>query len=205
MHMTRTILFLASALALGACGSSGGSSSGSSNAGSGGSGSVSSAEAAREFTSDLSRGQRLLDTNAALAPTAPDMLPGGRAWFDGQVAMVYGNAPATFAAADLVGDVDLEADFRRGTIIGWLDDFNTRDGQRIRGDLYVRNGRIAGSDFTGDIDGRLTGAAAAPGNVTGAIEGTFLGQGASAVSGTGTASTAAGAATLVFEAAREFD
>jgi hypothetical protein len=133
------------------------------------------------------------------------MLPGGRAYFDGQVAMAFGGAPAAFETADLLGDVDLEANFANGTIIGWLDDFNTRDGQRIRGDLYLRNGQIAGSDFTAGIDGRLTGPAAAPGNVTGAIEGTFLGAGASGVAGTGTASTESGAATLVFEAAREFD
>lgn len=198
MYMKRTSVLFTAALALAACGSSGGS-------GAGIGGSVSSTAVVREFASDLTRGERLLETNAALAPTAPDMLPGGRAWFDGQVAMVYGNAPATFSAADLVGDVDLEANFRNGTITGWLDDFNTRDGQRIRGDLYVRNGRIAGSDFTGDIDGRLSGAPAAPGNVTGSIEGTFLGAGASGVSGTGTASTGSGAATLIFEAAREFD
>jgi hypothetical protein len=164
-----------------------------------------STESAREFTSDLSRAQRLLETNDTLAPTAPDMLPGGRAYFDGHVAMVFGNGPATFEAADLLGDVDLEANFANGTIIGWLDDFNTRDGQRIRGDLYVRNGQITASDFTANIDGRLTGPAAAPGNVTGSIEGTFLGAGASGVAGTGAASTGSGAATLVFEAEREFD
>jgi hypothetical protein len=133
------------------------------------------------------------------------MLPGGRAYFDGHVAMVFGNAPATFEAADLLGDVDLEADFASGRIIGWLDDFNTRDGQRIRGDLDLRNGQIAGNAFTADFDGRLFDAPAAPGNFSGAIEGTFLGAGASGVSGTGTVSTADGAATLVFEAAREFD
>jgi hypothetical protein len=216
MSTKRTVFLLAAALALGACGSSGGTggvtgtgggSGGNltgSNGSSGGGTNVSN-EAAREFTSDLSDARRLLDIHDGLAPTAPDMLPGGRAYFDGQVAMVFGNAPATFEAADLLGDVDLEADFASGRIIGWLDDFNTRDGQRIRGDLDLRNGQIAGNAFTADFDGRLSGAPAAPGNVSGAIEGTFLGAGASGVSGTGTASTADGAATLVFEAAREFD
>jgi hypothetical protein len=204
MDAKRSGFFLLAALALGACGSSG-SNGGGSGAASSASGTVSSTEAAREFTSDLSRAKRLLDTNAALAPTAPDMLPGGRAEFDGQVAMVFGTAPATFQAADLVGDVDLNADFRTGTITGWLDDFNTRDGQRIRGDLDLRNGQITGNAFTADFDGRLFDAPAAPGNVSGAIEGTFLGAGASGVSGTGTASTANGTATLVFDAAREFD
>jgi hypothetical protein len=202
MDAKRTGFFLLTALALGACGSSGG---GSSSAATGASGTVSSTEAAREFSSDLSRAQRLLDTNAALAPTAPDMLPGGRAEFDGQVGVVFGTAPATFQAADLVGDVDLIADFRSGTITGWLDDFNTRDGQRIRGDLDLRNGQIAGNAFTADFDGRLTGAPTAPGNVSGAIAGRFLGAAASGASGTGTASTADGPATLIFEAAREFD
>jgi hypothetical protein len=194
-------VFLLTALALGACGSSGGGSSSATGA----SGTVSSPEAAREFTSDLSRAQRLLDTNSALALTAPDMLPGGRAEFDGHVAMAFGTAPATFQTADLVGDVDLIADFRSGTITGWLDDFNTRDGQRIRGDLDLRDGRIAGNAFTADFDGRLTGPAAAPGNVSGELAGNFRGAGASGVSGTGTAATADGAATLIFEAAREFD
>ena len=198
MNAKRTGVFLLAALALGACGSGGGVASGTS-------GTVSSTAAAREFASDISRGERLLDINAALAPTAPDMLPGGRAVFDGQVGMVFGSAPATFQAADLVGDVDLIADFRTGTITGWLDDFNTRDGQRIRGDLDLRNGRITGNTFTADFTGRLSGAPAAPGNVTGAIDGTFLGAGTNGVSGTGTASTADGPATLVFEAAREFD
>jgi hypothetical protein len=198
MNAKRTGSFLLAALALGACGSDGGVASGTS-------GTVSSTEAAREFSSDLSRAERLLGTNAALAPTAPDMLPGGRAEFDGQVGMVFGSAPATFQAADLVGDVDLIADFRTGTITGWLDDFNTRDGQRIRGDLDLRNGRIAGNAFTADFTGRLSGAPAAPGNVSGAISGSFLGAGADGVSGTGTASTGSGAATLIFEAAREFD
>lgn len=198
MNAKRMSVFLLAALTLGACGSGGGVASGTS-------GTVSSTEAAREFESDLSRGERLLDINAALAPTAPDMLPGGRAVFDGQVGMVFGSTPATFQAADLVGDVDLIADFRTGTITGWLDDFNTRDGQRIRGDLDLRNGRITGNTFTADFNGRLNGAPAAPGNVSGAIDGTFLGSGANGVSGTGTASTADGPATLVFEAAREFD
>jgi hypothetical protein len=197
MHTKGSVILISAALALGACGSGGGGTSAS--------GTVSSTEAAREFTSDLSQAQRLLDINSALAPTAPDTLPGGRAEFDGKVAMVFGNALATFEAADLLGDVDLEADFRTGTIRGWLDDFNTRGGESVRGDIYLRNGQITGSDFAADIDGRLTGPAAAPGNVSGAIEGTFLGAGASGAAGTGAASTDGGAATLIFEAARDFD
>jgi hypothetical protein len=200
MDKKRTGFFLLAAMVLGACGGGGGSAPAS-----GASGTVSSAEAAREFASDLSRAERLLDINSALAPTAPDRLPGGRAVFDGQVGMLFGTAPATFQAADLVGDVDLIADFRSGTITGWLDDFNTRDGQRIRGDLDLRNGQIAGNTFSADFTGRLSGGPAAPGNVSGAIDGTFLGAGTNGVSGTGTASTADGPATLIFEAAREFD
>jgi hypothetical protein len=133
------------------------------------------------------------------------MLPGGRAAFDGKVAIVYGTGPASFEAADLLGDVDQNADFRTGTITGWLDDFNTKEGGRVRGDLDMRNGRITGNAFTADFDGRLTGAATAPGTVSGTLEGRFLGDGARGVEGTGTASTGAGAATLVFQAARESD
>jgi hypothetical protein len=201
------ITAFAATLVLGACGSGGGGSSSSSSSGaaSGSSTSGVSGAAAREFTSDLSQARRLLERNSALAPTAPEMLPGGRATFDGKVAMVYGGSPATFNAPDLVGDIDLNADFRTGAIDGWLDDFTTSDGRRIRGDLYVRNGQISGNGFAADIEGRLRGPGDVPGNVSGTIEGAFLGDRARGVAGTGNASTAQGAATLVFQAARESD
>lgn len=193
MNTRHVLAVLAASLALGACGSSGSYGTGASGAATG------------AFSSDLSQAQRLVAANSTLMPTAPDMLPGGGARFDGKVAMVFGTNPASFEAADLLGDVDIEADFRTGALTGWLDDFNTKDGGHVRGDLDMTNGRITGNAFTADFDGRLTGPATAPGTVSGTLEGSFLGNGARGVEGTGTASTGAGAATLIFQAARESD
>ncbi|VDC29186.1 transferrin-binding protein-like solute binding protein [Pseudogemmobacter humi] len=188
MLLFRSLTLIASAAALSAC-AGGGSDS-----------------PAAEYAADSARGAGLVVQTDRLAPTPAGAMPArGSAEYEGIVGMAFGAAPASLASAQMIGELDLRANFASGTITGELDDFNTSSGQEMHGTLRLSGGQIAGSGFTADIDGRLTGPAGAPGNVSGAIDGDFLGAGADALAGTGTATSDAGRLGLIFRGVRDFD
>ncbi|MDR5654188.1 transferrin-binding protein-like solute binding protein [Ruixingdingia sedimenti] len=161
---------------------------------------------AAEYAADSARGAGLVTLTDGLDPTPAGAMPAqGWAEYDGIVGMAFGAAPESLAAADMIGELDLRADFARGTISGELDDFNTSDGREVYGALRLSGGQIAGSGFSANIDGRLTGPASAPGTVSGTIGGDFLGAGADALAGTGTATSTAGGLGVVFRGVRDRD
>lgn len=188
MFRLRSLTLMASAAALSACVGGG------------------SDDPAAEYAADSARGAGLVTRTDGLAPTPAGAMPArGSAEYEGIVGMAFGAAPASLATADMIGELDLRANFASGTITGELDDFNTSDGQELRGTLRLSGGQIAGSGFTADIDGRLSGPAGAPGTVSGAIDGDFLGAGADALAGTGTAISDAGGLGLIFRGVRDPD
>ncbi|NPD16822.1 hypothetical protein HOY34_16640 [Xinfangfangia sp. D13-10-4-6] len=152
-----------------------------------------------EYASDAANAARLVAETANLSQTSASSMPvTGRAEYDGVVGMAFGGAPASIASAQMLGEMDLTANFATGQISGEFDDFNTAAGQELNGALRVTNGRITGNGFAADINGNLTGAGTAPGAVTGAINGDFLGTNAAAIEGTGSATSTAGNLGLVF-------
>ena len=143
-----------------------------------------------EYASDSIRASQLISQNASLAQTDASAMPStGYAEYDGIVGMAFGATPESIASAEIIGELDLTANFATNTISGEFDDFDTSSGQALSGQLIVSNGQIVGSDFTADITGTLTGTTNAPGAVSGTIDGDFLGTDHSAISGTGTATS----------------
>lgn len=159
-----------------------------------------------EYGSDSARASRLVAQTANMTQTAAAAMPTtGRAEYDGVVGMAFGGAPGSLARAQMLGEVDLNADFARGTISGEMDDFTTADGRELSGSLRVNGGRISGSDFKANVNGRLTGAGKVPGNVSGRVDGDFLGAGANAIRGTGTATSSQGTVGMIFRGTRDRD
>lgn len=149
---------------------------------------------------------RIIASTSALAQTsAASMRVTGRVEYDGVVGMAFGGAPASLQTAEMIGDLDLDANFGAGTITGEMDDFNTRDGRELQGELRVTNGTISGSEFSGNAGGTLTGGASAPGRVNATIGGEFTGQGASALAGSGSGTSAGGNVGLIFRGVRDRD
>ncbi|MFE3838511.1 transferrin-binding protein-like solute binding protein [Pseudogemmobacter sonorensis] len=154
---------------------------------------------AADYSSDAAGADRLTAETASLTQTAAASMPTtGRAEYDGVVGMAFGSTPTTLSSAEMLGEVDLTANFATGQITGEFDDFNTAAGQELNGTLRVSNGQIVGNAFSADIAGNLTGTTSAPGAVSGSVSGDFLGTNASAIEGTGTASSTAGDLGLVF-------
>ena len=71
--------------------------------------------------------------------------------------------------------------------------------------VRVTNGAIRGSGFSANAGGTLTGGASAPGRVDATIGGEFLGEGASALSGSGSGTSAGGEVGLIFRGVRDRD
>lgn len=172
----------------------------------GGGGGSDGAESLRDYGSDSARAAQLVDSTARLTQTAAAAMPTtGSAEYDGIVGMAFGGQPASLAKADLLGEVDLRANFATGRVTGELDDFHTADGRELEGELRLGNGRIRGSEFDADLDGRLTGGGNAPGAVSGRLDGRFLGAGADALSGTGTGTSDQGGLGMIFRGERDRD
>ncbi|MTH79790.1 hypothetical protein [Paracoccus aestuariivivens] len=172
----------------------------------GGSGGGDNDNPAAEYSSDSARAARLVAQTANMTQTAAASMPmTGRAEYDGVVGMAFGGTPGSLAASQMLGEVDLNADFGRGTISGEMDDFTTSDGRELNGELRVTGGRITGSDFGANINGRLTGPGNVPGNVSGQVDGDFLGAGANAIRGTGTGISDRGTVGLIFRGTRDRD
>lgn len=139
-----------------------------------------------DYSSDATRADRLSAETASQAQTAAASMPStGRAEYDGVVGMAFGGVPASLASAEMLGEVDLTANFATGRVTGEFDDFNTAAGQELHGELRVTNGQITQNGFSADIAGNLTGPGTAPGAVTGAVTGDFLGASAEAIKGSG--------------------
>lgn len=159
-----------------------------------------------EYATDSDRAARLVAETSASNPTGVAGMPTrGRAEYDGIVGMAFGGQPASLSEAAMIGEVDMNADFATNRITGELDDFNTRSGKEIRGELRMTNGRINGSGFSGDIAGRLTGGPRSPGNVSGNISGDFLGEDAASIAGQGSATSDGGRLGLSIVGRRDRD
>lgn len=159
-----------------------------------------------EYAQDAARAERIVNATNQLSGTSVATMPvRGRAEYDGIVGLAFGGAPASIERADMIGELDLEADFGAGTISGEMDDFNTRDGRELEGELRIRDGRITGSGFSGTATGSLTGSPGAPGAIDASISGDFLGSDADAITGTGTGTSAGGTVGLVLRGLRDRD
>lgn len=159
-----------------------------------------------EYTQDSDRAVALVAETSMMRETDPSRMPTqGRADYDGVVGMAFGGQPASLSEARMIGDLDMTADFTNNRISGEMDDFNTRGGREIQGELRMTNGRISGSGFDSDISGRLTGGGRSPGNVSGNISGDFLGRNADAISGGGTATSDGGQLGLSIVGRRDLD
>ena len=159
-----------------------------------------------DYAEDSAKASRIIARTNALTQTSAASMPvTGRAEYDGVVGMAFGGAPASLQNAEMIGDLDLDANFGAGTITGEMDDFNTRDGRELRGELRLSNGAIRGSGFSANAGGTLTGGASAPGRVDATIGGEFLGEGASALSGSGSGTSAGGEVGLIFRGVRDRD
>lgn len=159
-----------------------------------------------EYNEDAARAARIIaDTENLTRTSAASMPVRGRAEYDGVVGLAFGGIPTSLQEADMIGEMDLDADFSAGTIRGEMDDFNTRDGRELQGELRVTDGRIDGSGFSGTARGTLTGGATAPGAVDDTIGGEFLGHGADALAGSGAGTSAGGDVGLVFRGQRDRD
>lgn len=154
---------------------------------------------ASEYSQDAARAGSVISSTASMNRTSVASMPTtGRAEYDGVVGMAFGGAPGSLANAQMLGELDLDANFANGTVTGEMDDFNTKDGQRINGELRLTNGAISGSRLSAGVSGNLTGGTTSPGAVTGSVDGEFLGNGASAVRGTGSATSTGGQLGIVF-------
>ena len=86
-----------------------------------------------------------------------------------------------------------------------MDDFNTRNGREINGELRLTNGKISGSKLNAGVSGNVTGGNKSPGAVNGSVNGEFLGNGASAVRGSGSANSTGGKMGIIFTGIRDND
>lgn len=159
-----------------------------------------------EYASDSGRAARLVaETSASSSTGVAGMPTQGRAEYDGIVGMAFGGQPASLSEAEMIGEVDMNANFATNRITGELDDFNTRSGEKIRGELRMTNGQINGSGFSSDISGRLSGGSRSPGNVSGNISGDFLGENAASITGQGSATSDGGRLGLSIVGRRDRD
>lgn len=187
-----TIATLGALTILAACGGSSGGGSGD--------------NPAQDYSQDSARAGQIVAQNAALAKTSAASMPKtGRAEYDGVVGMAFGKTPASLKQAQMLGDLDLDANFSNGRITGEMDDFHTRKGRELNGELRLSNGKIRGSDFSANVSGQLTGGKNAPGAVKGGIDGNFLGKGASGMTGKGSANSTSGNLGIVIQGVRDRD
>ena len=113
-----------------------------------------------DYNDDAARAVRIVAETQNLAQTSAALMPvRGRAEYDGVVGLAFGDESASLERADVIGDLDLDADFVAGTIRGEMDDFNTRGGRELQGELRVTVARIDGSGFSGTARGTLVGGA----------------------------------------------
>lgn len=166
--MTKTFSFIAIlpvVASLAACGSSGGGGSKSFN------------ELAREGNALLSSFEDSDPTPVASMPTT------GKATYRGVAA--YGDVPdPEYLAenAEIVSEVELNANFASGNVGGKLDNFRLSNNDRINGSVAVRNGRISGNELTADLAGNLSYDGARD-RVDGAMAGFFVDDDADGVIG----------------------
>lgn len=168
--MSKTMLALLAIplmAALSACGSSGGGSS-----------------STASFDEMARRGNALIAKYEDAEPTQLANMPTDlKASYRGVAA--FSDVPdADYIAreAEIMSDIELNADFRSGAVDGELRNFRFYDNDRIAGTVAVRNGAISGNMLEGELAGNLTYGGGTE-RVSGALAGMFVGPQAEAIAG----------------------
>lgn len=121
----------------------------------------------------------LIDDVAALEDTAVEDMPAGDAVYAGYFA---GTVSIGADDENVVGDLNLTADFDFETIDGSIDNLIGETEGGIAGSLDVFNGDIVLNGFSADIDGTMT-LGIEDYDIEGAALGTFKGDSADALEG----------------------
>lgn len=166
MHLSvKTVAIMSYILVLPSCGGSASPQTGST--------------AAQSFQSRIEIFNNQSERLRSLAPTAA-MPTQGKATYRGSIG-VSGNQ--NFVQPEAVGNLLLDVDFASATMSGTLSGFVSPAGTRSAPPMTLSNGLIAGKQIIADVSG---GSPLAPAgeNISGSIQGSFLGMNASAVAGT---------------------
>jgi hypothetical protein len=146
------------------------------------------------FSSLSSTGQSILSQyGSAPATDVANMPTSGTATYSGVAAYSTDSGDPAYLAlyAQTLSQLELNADFGTSTISGRAYNFKTiRPGASIDGQINV-NGTISGNTFNADVSGSTRESVDAiqnyQVNYTGNVQGEFVGSGADAVRGTGSA------------------
>lgn len=147
------------------------------------------------FEALSSRGQALLSQYGSAPVTDVANMPTtGTATYRGVAAYSSDySSPVNIAQyATTVSDIELTANFANSTISGRADNFQQRVDPNISmsGQVDVVNGTISGNTFSAALSGTINESGyglTVPVNYSGSVNGEFVGSGAEAVRGTGTA------------------
>ena len=123
----------------------------------------------------------------SLAPTIV-MPKQGSATYNGTIGV---SGIQNFSQPEAVGDIVLVANFDSAAISGTLGGFNSPAGALSGPPLNLSNGFIAGNQIIADVSGENP-LAPAGGNISGSIQGSFLGANATALAGTFVGSNSSG-------------
>ena len=158
-------------LALSACSSGGGSDSG-------------GADVSSEFATKGVQAANLIADYGDAPLTPVGNMPTGTFVYEGVAGFNFGDVSNEYIAsnAEALADVTLQADFDNASISGNLTNFVDYTNTKAAGQVDLRNGTIAGNEFTADA----TGSATYNGNplvVQGTVDGDFVGPSGNAAIG----------------------
>ncbi|MGR3371546.1 MAG: transferrin-binding protein-like solute binding protein [Pseudooceanicola nanhaiensis] len=133
----------------------------------------------------LTEGRAIFDSVAS-TPVTPeaDMPASGTARYAGIVAIAQGSPLSGIDDGELLGTMEMDADFAGDAISGRMGNFREDFTDTAHeGELALANGQITGNGFTADISGELTPTGGGTTSYDGAMSGRFRGAGAEIVEG----------------------
>lgn len=143
--------------------------------------------AARGFQSQLDIYNSQIARLGANSPTTV-MPTQGRAAFRGSVGI---SSSQGFSQPAALGTLQLNADFASSTVSGSLDGFVSPTGQIDSSPIFVKNGVVVGNQIVADVSGGNP-LDQSGSNLSGSIQGMFLGAGANGIAGTMVGQSSAG-------------